>query len=83
MARNVYDNYFNGKKQVSNEKLCGVREAFDKYNLISAIHTFFAEKNAEYKNLLPTLKLLSSENKNNLMNELQKLDFKLENIKVA
>ena len=83
LARNVYDNYFNGKKQVSNEKLCEIREAFDKHNLISAIHTFFAEKNTEYKNLLPTLKLLSSENKNNLMNELQKLDFKLENIKVA
>ena len=83
LARNVYDNYFNGKKQVSNEKLCGIREAFDKHNLISAIHTLFAEKNTEYKNLLPTLKLLSSENKNNLMNELQKLDFKLENIKVA
>ncbi len=83
LARNVYDNYFNGKKQVSNEKLCGIREAFDKHNLISAIHTFFAEKNTEYKNLLPTLKLLSSENKNNLMNELQKLDFKLENIKVT
>ena len=83
LARNVYDDYLNKKKQTLNEKLCSVREVFDKYNLISAIHTFLSEKDNHYKNLLPTLSLLSEENKNKLINDLRKLDFKIENIKAA
>ena len=48
-----------GKKQTSNQKLCDVRRAFDKYNLISGLHTFCSQENKIYKNILPPLSLLN------------------------
>ncbi len=76
LARNVYDDFLNKKNQNFNEKLCDVRAVFEKYNLISALHTFFSEKESIYKNILPPLRILNDLEKKELMNKLDILDFK-------
>ena len=81
MARRVYDDFIDGNKQTLDEKLCKIREAFDKYNLISAIHTFLSQKDKSYQNLLPILSLLSENDKKNLFEELDKLEFNINNLK--
>ena len=43
LARKVYDDFFDNKKQTANQKLCDVRSAFEKYNLISGLHTFYSK----------------------------------------
>ena len=83
LARNVYDNFLNKSSQDSNKKLCDVREVFEKYNLISGLHSFMSEKNKIYKNVLPPLKLLSETDKKELISNLNKLDFNIENLKAA
>ena len=72
LSRKVYDDYINKKEQVHN-KLCNVRMAFDKYNLISGLHTYLSEKMIP-SNLLPPLSLLDDLDKKAL-EELNKLDF--------
>jgi len=42
LARKVYDDFFDKKKQTVNQKLCDVRNTFEKYNLISGLHTFYS-----------------------------------------
>ena len=83
LARKVYDDFDQGKKQTSNEKLCSVRKVFDKYNLISGLHSFMAQKDKIYENVIPTLSLLSENNKKKLFEDLSKLDFNIENLKAA
>ena len=83
LSRQVYDNFFKKSSQNLNKKLCDVRFAFEKYNLISSLHSFMAEKNKIYKNVLPPLKLLSEFDKKELLTNLKKLDFNIENIKVS
>ena len=83
LAREVYDNFIKKYPQHLNKKLCDVRETFDKYNLISGLHSFMSEKNEIYKNVLPPLKLLSETNKKELFSQLKKLDFGIENLKAA
>ena len=58
LARRIYDNFYNNQSLSLNQNLCDVRMSFDKYNLISSLHTLMTEKNSIYKNLLPPLKLL-------------------------
>ena len=41
--------------------------SFDKYNLISGLHTLMAQKNSIYENLLPPLKLLDEGEKKDLI----------------
>ena len=53
------------------------------YNLISGLHSFMSEKNAIYKNVLPPLKILSKIDKKELLSNLDKLDFNIENLKAA
>ena len=77
LARKVYDDFINDKKQSYNQKLIDVRTAFEKYNLISSLHTFFSKDDEIYKNLLPPLSLLDDLEKKNLMQDLKKLNFKL------
>ena len=76
LSRKVYDDFFSSKDQTMNELLCSVRKVFDNYNLISALHSFFSEENKIYKNILPPLSLLSTNNKKDLFNELNILNFK-------
>ncbi len=83
LARQVYDNFFNKSPQDSNKKLCDVRAVFDKYNLISGLHSFMSEKDAIYKNVLPPLKLLSEIDKKEMLSSLKKLDFNITNLKAA
>jgi len=83
LARNVYDNFLNKSSQDSNKKLCDVREVFEKYNLISGLHSFMSEKNKIYKNVLPPLKLLSETDKKKLILSLGKLDFNIKNLEAA
>ena len=75
LARKVYDDFNNKKKQTLNEKLCAVRKVFDNYNLISGLHTFMSYENEKYKNILPPLNLLSKSKQEEMMQKLKELDF--------
>ncbi len=83
LARDVYDSYLSNSKQNSNQKLCEVRDSFEKFNLISGLHTLLSQKNPIFKNLLPPLKLLSKNEQDELLADLKKFDFKLETLKAA
>ena len=75
LARDVYDNFIDKKKQNFNEKLCKVRAVFEQYNLISGLHTFFSQNDPDFKNILPPLRILNEKEKSNLLNKLDTLNF--------
>jgi len=75
LSRKVYDDYYSGKEQLYNQKLCDVRKTFDKYNLISGLHTYYSQENEIYRNILPPLSLLNKEEEKNLINDLKDLNF--------
>jgi len=75
LSRKVYDDFYSGNKQSVNQKLCDVRNAFDKYNLISGFHSFCSQENEIYKNILPPLSLLNKNDKKDLVNTLKDLNF--------
>ena len=75
LARKVFDDFNNKKKQLFNEKLCAVREVFDKYNLISALHSFMSIENEKYKMMLPPLSLLSNSQQKEMLTKLKELEF--------
>ena len=75
LARKVYDDFNNKKKQSFDEKLCAIRKVFDNYNLISALHTFMSFENEKYKRILPPLSILSDKQQKELMSKLKKLEF--------
>ena len=77
LARKVYDDFYVKKSQTQNEKLCKVRKAFDKFNLISGLHSFLAQGDKKYENILPPLDLLSLNDKKRLIEDLNKLNFSL------
>ncbi len=83
LARKVYDDFNDGHDQTVNQNLCEVRAEFEKYNLISGLHTYFSKKEIYYKNLLPPLSILNSKDETDLMNNLEKLNFSLKNTKAA
>ena len=76
LSRKVYDDFFSNKQQSYNKKLCDVRSVFDKYNLISGLHTFCSQGDQIYRNLLPPLRLLNYEEEKKLMEDLKNLNFK-------
>ena len=75
ISRKVYDDFYSEKKQSVNKKLCDVRSVFDKYNLISGLHSFFSHEDVIYKNILPPLSLLNKIDEKDLLNNLKELDF--------
>ena len=75
LSRKVYDDFISKKMQTKNQKLVDVRTVFDKYNLISALHTYCAQENKIYKNILPPLCLLDKEDENDLIEKLKNLNF--------
>ena len=77
LARKVYDDFFLKKQQIHNEKLCSVRKVFDQFNLISGLHSFFINENKIYKNILPPISLLNSNDRKKLFEDLKKLDFNM------
>ena len=83
LSRKVYDEFINKKQQTANEVLCNVRSTFDQFNLISGLHSFMSDEDEIYKNVLPPLSLLSEKDKKKLMENLNKLNFKLESLKAA
>ena len=83
LARKVYDDFLAGKNQTDNQKLCDVRNTFEKYNLISGLHTFYSKKNRFYKNVLPPLSILGLEDEKELINSLDKLNFSIKSLMVA
>ena len=78
LARKVFDDFENKKNQSKNEQLIKVRETFDQYNLISALHSFLSDRNKKFSNILPPLVLLSDEKKKELIAKLNELKFNLE-----
>ena len=83
LARQVYDDFFNKNDQTKNEKLCSVRKAFDQFNLISGLHSFLAQENKVYENILPPLSLLELNDRKKLIEDLAKLGFNLKELKAA
>ena len=83
LSRKVYDDFFSNKEQTYNQKLCDVRSAFDKYNLISGLHTFCSKENEIYKNILPPLRLLNVSEEKDLINNLKNLNFTIKSKRAA
>ena len=77
LARRVYDDFFLGKVQTYNQKLVDVRNEFEKYNLISALHSFKSKDDKAFINLLPPLEILNSKDEDNLIKNLKKLNFEI------
>ena len=75
LSRKVYDDFHSNNQQLFNQKLCDVRRAFDKFNLISGLHTFCSQKNKIFKNLLPPLRLLNQNEEKELIKNLKNLNF--------
>ncbi len=83
LARKVFEDFKDDKIQAENEKLIAVREVFDQYNLISALHSYMALRDKNFENLLPPLILLNSKEKEELINKLNSLNFTIDNNKAA
>ena len=76
LSRKVYDDFIKDKNTTDNQKLCDVREAFDKYNLISGLHSYYSTKDKIYNNILPPLSLLRQNDYQDLEKKLNSLNFK-------
>jgi 4-hydroxy-tetrahydrodipicolinate synthase len=83
LSRKVFDDFNSKKKQSYNQKLIDVRNVFEKYNLISALHTYCSQENSIYKNILPPLSLLNDDEKKELMDKLKNLDFTIKSLLAA
>ena len=75
LSRKVFNDFENKNSQTANDKLIEVRETFDNYNLISALHSYLSVKDKEFENLLPPLILLSQDKKKELIAKLDNLKF--------
>ena len=83
LARKVYEDFIAENEQTVNQKLCDVRGSFEKYNLISGLHTYFGKYNQSYMNVLPPLNTLNSQDENELIKNLEKLNFSIKSLMAA
>ena len=83
LARKVYNDFLDKKEQTVNQKLCDVRNAFEKYNLISGLHAIYSKNNLIYKNVLPPLSILGSNEEKELIDSLEKLNFSIKSTMAA
>jgi 4-hydroxy-tetrahydrodipicolinate synthase len=83
LSRKVYEDFIEKKQQTSNEMLCNVRSVFEKFNLISGLHTIMSDEDEIYKNVLPPISLLNEKDKQQLIKDLNKLNFKLGSLEAA
>ena len=83
LARKVYDDFHNGAPQTVNQKLCDIRSVFEKYNLISGLHTFYKQKENIYENLLPPLRVLDDLSEKDLQDNLEKYSFSIKSLMAA
>ncbi len=77
LARKVFDDFEAKKAQSKNKQLIAIRETFDQYNLISALHSFHSIKDKNYANILPPLTLLSKDEVYELQKKLNDLKFSI------
>ena len=75
LARKVFDDFEKNTQQTMNKKIIQVRETFDEYPLISALHSFLSTEDRKYQNILPPLTLLDTNSEDELLNKLKELDF--------
>ena len=80
LSRKVYDDFIEKKEQTANEMLCNVRNTFEKFNLISGLHSFMSDEDKIYKNVLPPVSLLSKKDKEQLIDNLNKLNFNFKSL---
>ena len=83
LSRKVYDDFIEKKEQTANEMLCNVRNTFEKFNLISGLHSFMSDEEQIYKNVLPPVSLLSEKDKQKLIDDLNKLSFTLKSLNLV
>jgi len=83
LSRKVYDDFIKKKQQTTNEILCKIRATFEKFNLISGLHSFMSDEDEIYKNVLPPVSLLNEKNKQQLIKDLNKLNFNLGSLKAT
>jgi len=83
LSRKVYDDFAEKKEQTANEMLCNVRNTFEKFNLISGLHSFMSDEDKIYENVLPPVSLLSKKDKQQLIEDLNKLNFSLKSLKTV
>jgi 4-hydroxy-tetrahydrodipicolinate synthase len=83
LARKVYEDFIAGNEQTVNQKLCDVRNTFEKYNLISGLHTYYSKKDSYYKNVLTPLSTLNSKDEKELNDNLDKLSFSIKSLVAA
>ena len=83
LSRKVYDDFFLKNPQSQNKKLCEVRRVFDEFNLISALHTFYAKEDSIYENVLPPLRLLNEIEGKKLIDTLKGINFNLKSSRAA
>ena len=83
LSRRVYDDFILKKTQTENKKLINVRSVFDKYNLISGLHSYCAKENDIFRNVLPPLSLLCKEDEKELLQNLKSLNFKIKSLLAA
>ena len=83
LSRCVYDDFIEEKEQTKNEILCDVRNIFEKFNLISGLHSFMSDEDKIYKNVLPPVSILNEKDKLLLIEQLNKLNFTLGSLKAA
>ena len=78
LSRKVYDDFNSGKEQLHDQKLKNIRTVFDKYNLISALHTFLSKEDKDFKNVLPPLRVLNNQEERELLDSLNNYNFTFE-----
>jgi len=83
LSRKVYDDFIEKKEQTANVMLCNVRNTFEKFNLISGLHSFMSDEEEIYRNVLPPISLLSQKDKRQLIEDLNKLNFNIKSMKLA
>ena len=83
LSRKVYDDFIEKKEQTANERLCSVRNIFEKFNLISGLHSFMSSEDEIYKNVLPPISLLGDKDTKQLIEDLNKLSFTLKSLKAV
>ncbi len=83
LSRRVYDDFILKKTQTENKKLINVRSVFDKYNLISGLHSYCAKENDIFRNVLPPLSLLCKDDEKELFQNLKSLNFKIKSLLAA
>ena len=83
LSRKVYNDFIEQKEQTKNKMLCDVRNTFEKFNLISGLHSFMSDEDKIYKNVLPPVSILNEKDKLLLTEQLNKLNFTLGSLKAA